>query len=158
MNATDAGYRGAPDFPQIAKALDANSVAISKSIGAVYGPAAAKTFLDGKYMWRDHIRFFVAYTGALAKGDAAGQAKAVASLKTYTPRFGAFLASATGLPLSAVQSDLLGHVFELKAQLDDYAKKSYAKATSEYTAAYDHMFVTADLIAGAIAKLKHLAN
>jgi hypothetical protein len=158
MNATDAGYSGSPAFPKIAKALDANSVAISKSIGTVYGAAAAKTFLDGKFMWRDHIRFFVAYTTALAKGDKAGQAKAVANLKTYTQKFGAFLAGATGLPTSAVQSDLLGHVFELKAQLDDYASKNYAKATSDYTAAYDHMFMTADLVAGAIAKQKHLAN
>ena len=67
MNATNAGVTGSPTFPTIAKALDANSVAISRSIGSVYGPAAAKTFLDGKFMWRDHIRFFVTYTTALAK-------------------------------------------------------------------------------------------
>jgi len=98
MNATDAGYSGSPAFPVIAKALDANSVAISKSIGSIYGPAAANTFLNGKYMWRDHIRFFVNYTTALAKHDMAGQSKAVADLKTYTTKFGAFLATATGLP------------------------------------------------------------
>ena len=69
-----------------------------------------------------------------------------------------FRLTATDLPTSAVQSDLLGHVFELKAQLDDYASKNYAKATSDYTAAYDHMFMTADLVAGAIAKQKHLTN
>jgi hypothetical protein len=158
MNATNAGYIGSPTFPVVAKALDANSVSISKSIGSIYGAAAAKTFLDGKYMWRDHIRFFVAYTTALAKKDNAGQAKAVADLKTYTTKFGAFLAAATGLPAPAVQSDLLGHVFGLKAQLDDYAAKKYAKSTADYTAAYDHMFMTADILAGAIAKQKHLAN
>jgi hypothetical protein len=145
-----------PTFPAIAKSLDANSVAISKSIGSVYGAAAAKTFLDGKFMWRDHIRFFVAYTTALAKKDKAGQAKAVANLKRYTVVFGNFLATATGLPKLAVQNDLLGHVLELKNQLDAYAGKRYAKATTAYSAAYAHMFMTADLVAGAIAKQKNL--
>jgi hypothetical protein len=156
MNATNAGVTGSPTFPSIAKSLDANSVAISKSIGSVYGAAAAKTFLDGKFMWRDHIRFFVAYTTALAKNDKAGQAKAVANLKRYTVVFGNFLATATGLPKLAVQNDLLGHVLELKNQLDAYAGKRYTKAATAYSAAYAHMFMTADLVAGAIAKQKNL--
>ena len=156
MNATNAGVTGSPTFPSIAKSLDANSVAISKSIGSVYGAAAAKTFLDGRFMWRDHIRFFVAYTTALAKKDKAGQAKAVANLKRYTVVFGNFLASATGLPKLAVQNDLLGHVLELKNQLDAYAGKRYMKAATAYSAAYGHMFMTADLVAGAIAKQKSL--
>jgi hypothetical protein len=156
MNATNAGVSGSPTFHAIAKALDANSVAISKSIGSVYGPAAATTFLNGRFMWRDHIRFFVAYTTALAKRDKAGQARAVANLQRYTRVFGDFLATATGLPKLAVRNDLLGHVLELKAQLDAYANKKYAKAAKDYTAAYGHMFVTADLVAGAIAKQKKL--
>jgi hypothetical protein len=156
MNATNAGVTGSPTFPSIAKSLDANSVAISKSIGSVYGAAAAKTFLDGKFMWRDHIRFFVAYTTALAKNDKAGQAKAVANLKRYTVVFGNFLATATGLPKLAVQNDLLGHVLELRNQLDAYAGKRYTKAATAYSAAYAHMFMTADLVAGAIAKQKNL--
>jgi hypothetical protein len=55
-----------------------------------------------------------------------------------------------------VQNDLLGHVLELKNQLDAYAGKRYAKATTAYSAAYAHMFMTADLVAGAIAKQKNL--
>jgi hypothetical protein len=157
MNATDAGVTGARDFPAIAKALDANSVAISKSIGSIYGAKAASTFLNGKDMWRDHIRFFVAYTQALAKHDKGGEARAVANLQAYVRTFGTFLATAVGLPPQEVQSDLLGHVFGLKAQLDDYAAGNYAKAAQDYTGAYDHMFMTADIIAGAIAKQKHLA-
>ena len=74
-------------------------------------------------MWRDHVKFFVAYTGALAKKDMAGQNAAVANLKAYTITFGDFLAT-HGLPKQAVRSDLLGHVFELKNQLDHYAAKS----------------------------------
>jgi hypothetical protein len=157
MAATNAGYSGSAAFPSLAKALDQNSVAISKSIGSVYGAGAAKTFLDGKFMWRDHVRFFVDYTVALAQKDKPGQAKAVANLKTYTVKFGDFLAGATGLPKLAVRNDLLGHVLELKNQLDAYAGKQYGKAAADYRAAYAHMFMTADLVAGAIAKQKGLS-
>jgi hypothetical protein len=157
MNATNAGYSGSPAFGSIAKQLDANSVALSKSIGSIYGAPAGNTFLNGKFMWRDHIRFFVAYTVALAKHDKAGQAKAVANLKTYTVKFGDFLAGATGLPAATLQNDLLLHVLELKAQLDAFAGHKYAKAAALYHDSYDHMFMTGDLLAGAIAKQKGLS-
>jgi hypothetical protein len=156
MNATNAGVTGSKSFPAAAKALDRNSVALSKAIASIYGAKAGRTFLNGKYMWRDHIKFFVAYTVATAKHDAAGQKKAVANLKQYTVTFGNFLAGATGLPKPAVRNDLLGHVLELKGQLDDFAAGNYTKAASDYHAAYNHMFMTADLVAGAITKQKNL--
>ncbi len=156
MNATNAGVTGSKAFPAAAKALDENSVAISKAIGSVYGAKAANVFLNGKDMWRAHINDFVAYTVALSKKDTAGENAAVANLKQYTVTFGKFLAGATGLPVLAVQNDLLGHVLELKQQLDDYAAGDYTKAAADYHAAYNHMFMTADLIAGAIAKQKSL--
>lgn len=156
MNATNQGFSGSRSFTATAAALDRNSVAISRAIGSVYGSAAAKTFLDGKFMWRDHVRFFVDYTVALAKKDTSGQAMAVQSLKRYTVVFGDFLAGATGLPKLAVRNDLLGHVLELKNQLDGYARGRYAAAARTYQQAYGHMFVTADLVAGAIAKQKKL--
>jgi len=152
MNATNLGVTGSKAFPAAAKALDRNSVALSKAIASVYGADAGRTFLNGRFMWRDHVKFFVDYTVALAKKDKAGQAKAVANLKTYTVRFGDFLAGATGLPKLAVRNDLLGHVLELKNQLDAYAAGKYAKAASLYHAAYEHMFMTGDLLAGAIVK------
>jgi hypothetical protein len=156
MNATNAGYAGAKSFPAIAKQLDRNSVALSQAIGSIYGAKAGKTFLNGKFMWRDHIRFFVDYTTAVAKRDAAGQKRAVANLKTYTVKFGDFLAGATGLPKLAVRNDLLGHVLELKNQLDAFAAGKYAKSQSLYHGAFNHMFMTGDLLAGAIAKQKDL--
>ena len=67
-----------------------------------------------------------------------------------------FLATATGLPKPAVKNDLLGHVLELKKQLDDYAAGNFTQAAQDYHAAYNHMFMTADLVAGAIAKQKNL--
>src|SRR3954470_11667758 len=156
MNATNAGVKGSKAFPAAAKALDQNSVALSKTIASVYGAKAGNTFLNGKFMWRAHIKFFVDYTVAVAKKDKAGQAKAVANLKTYTVKFGDFLAGATGLPKPAVRNDLLGHVLELKGQLDAFASGKYPKATMLYHDAYNHMFMTGDLVAGAIAKQKNL--
>ena len=156
MNATNAGVTGSKSFPAAAKALDANSVALSKAIASVYGAKAGRTFLDGRFMWRAHIKFFVDYTVAVAKHDKAGRARAVANLKRYTVTFGNFLAGATGLPKAAVRNDLLGHVLELKGQLDAFAAGKYPKATVLYHNAYNHMFMTGDLVAGAIAKQKHL--
>src|SRR6188768_95911 len=156
MNATNAGVTGSKSFPAAAKTLDNNSVALSKAIASVYGAKAGQTFLNGKFMWRDHIKFFVDYTVATAKKDKAGQTKAVNNLKRYTVVFGDFLAGATGLPKLAVRNDLLGHVLELKGQLDAYANHQYGKAATMYQHAYDHMFMTGDLLAGAIAKQKNL--
>jgi hypothetical protein len=156
MNATNAGVTGSKSFPAAAKALDANSVALSKAIASVYGAKAGRTFLDGPYMWRAHIKFFVDYTVAVAKHDKAGQARAVANLKTYTTTFGNFLAGATGLPKAAVRNDLLGHVLELKAQLDDFHAGNYTKAAKDYDGAFQHMVMTGNLVAGAIAKQQHL--
>lgn len=156
MNATNLGVIGSPAFPAAAKALDRNSVALSKSIAAVYGKPAGNAFLNGKFQWRDHIRFFVDYTVAVAKKDKAGQKKAVANLTRYTVEHGKLLGGATGLPAKAVQDDLLVHVLELKAQLDAYSKGQYAKAATLYQDAYAHMFMTADLLADAISKQKDL--
>ena len=156
MNATNLGVIGSPAFPAAAKALDRNSVALSKSITAVYGKAAGKAFLDGKFQWRAHVGFFVDYTVGLAKKDKAMQNKAVANLKRYTIEHGKLLGGATGLPAKAVTADLLVHVLELKGQVDAYSKKQYAKAASIYQEAYAHMFMTGDLLASAIAKQKDL--
>ena len=156
MNATNLGVTGSKAFPAAAKALDRNSVALSQAIGSIYGAKAGRTFLDGPFMWRAHVKFFVDYTVATAKGDEAAKKKAVANLQTYTVKFGDFLAGATGLPRLAVRNNLLGHVLELKGQLDAYANHQYGKAATMYQHAYDHMFMTGDLLAGAIAKQKNL--
>ena len=152
MRATQRGYDGSPDFAASAAALDRNSVALSKAIASVYGAKAGNVFLNGKNMWRDHIRDFVAYTVALKKHDKAGQARAVASLHAYIASFGTFLAKATGLPVVAVQNDLVTHVQQLKTQIDDYAAGNYTAAYHTFDTAYSHMFMTGDILSAAIVK------
>src|SRR5687767_15729692 len=73
MNATNLGVTGSAAFPAAAKALDKHSVELSKSIAAVYGKKAGNTFLNGKFQWRAHVKFFVDYTVATAKQTRAGQ-------------------------------------------------------------------------------------
>ena len=151
MVATQKGLKGKPDFEAIAAAVDANSVELSEAIGSVYGDDAAKTFLDGKAMWRDHIEFFVAYTTALAKKDKAGQAKAVSDLKGYIEAFSGFLADATDLPQETLRKGITEHVNQLKAQLDAYAAADYEAAYDNERMAYDHMAMTGDTLAAGIA-------
>src|SRR4051794_12949006 len=158
IQATQRGLVGGKDFDAVAKELDNNSVAISKAIGSVYGPAAANQFLNGKNLWRAHIKYFVDYTVATAKHDKAGQKKAVASLMVYIQAQAAFFAKATGLPKQALVNDLTAHVLQLKGQLDAFAEGNYGQAYALTNGAYEHMGMTADLLASAIAKQKHLGS
>ncbi|HST13900.1 MAG TPA: hypothetical protein VLJ44_03485 [Gaiellaceae bacterium] len=158
IQATQRGLVGGKDFNAVAKQLDRNSVAISNAIGSVYGPAAANQFLNGKNLWRAHIKYFVDYTVATAKHDKAGQKKAVANLMVYIQTQAAFFAKATGLPRQALVNDLTAHVLQLKGQLDAFANGNYAQAYTLTNGAYEHMGMTADLLASAIAKQKHLGS
>jgi hypothetical protein len=148
--ATHKGYDGDPDFKQIAAALDANSVALSEVIGAAYGDEAAKQFLDGNLLWRDHIGFFVDYTTALAKKDKAGQQKAVENLTGYAAAFSNFLSGATGLPQDVLQESITSHVMHLKEQIDAYAAGDYKTTYAKMREGYEHMYMTGDTLAAAI--------
>jgi hypothetical protein len=152
MTATQKGFAGDEDFEAIAAALDENSVELSQAIGSVYGDEAAKEFLDGNNMWRDHIGFFVDYTVGLAEKDNAAQQQAVDNLTVYIETFSSFLATATELPQAALRESITEHVMQLKGQIDAYAAGDYEKAYSLFRQAYDHMVMTGDTLAEAIVK------
>jgi ketosteroid isomerase-like protein len=152
MLATQKGLSGDADFEAIAGALDQNGVELSEAIGSVYGDEAAEQFLNGPSLWRDHIKFFVDYTVALAKKDKAGQQEAVDNLTGYTGAFSGFLAQATGLPQDALQEGVTQHVMQLKGQLDAYAAGDYDEAYRLFREAYRHMIMTGDTLAGAIVE------
>ena len=156
--ATQAGVSGGKNFPALAKQLDRNSVEISKAIGSLYGAAAAKQFLNGKNLWRSHINNFVQYTVATAKGDKAGQKKAVTSLLAYVQTQAAFFAKATGLPKQAVVNDLTAHILQLKGALDSYHAKQYGKTFQLVHGSYGHMFMTGADLAGGIANRRGSAS
>lgn len=152
MLATQKGYDGAPDFEAVAAALDENGVELSQAIGSVYGDEAARQFLDGPALWRDHIGFFVDYTIGLAKKDKAAQQEAVENLTGYTGAFSGFLAEATGLPQDALQESTMEHVMQLKGQIDAYAAGNHEEASRLFRQAYEHMIMTGDALADAIVK------
>ncbi|MDQ3823641.1 MAG: hypothetical protein M3321_10440 [Actinomycetota bacterium] len=150
--ATQRGLQGGKEFPAIAAKLDENSVQLGNAIGSVYGRAARNQFLNGPFMWRAHIRFFVDYTTAKAKNDAAGQRRAVGNLRTYVGATSNFFAKATGLPQRALAASITTHVMQLKGQLDAFATGNYARSYRLSRAAYAHMFMTGDALSGAIAQ------
>jgi hypothetical protein len=143
------GSRGG-EFKDAAGALDANSVALSRAIGSVYGDGAESAFLA---LWRKHIGFLVDYTNGLAKRDKGMQDKAVKDLIGYADDFGAFLASANpNLPKDVVAGLVRTHVVGLKAVVDAQAKGDWSTAYSRLREAARHMQMIADPLAGAISK------
>jgi uncharacterized protein YmfQ (DUF2313 family) len=134
------------------KALDANSVALSKAIGSVY-PDAEKPFLAS---WRQHIGFFVNYTLGKATKNDKQIAKAKADLDKYRTSFGELINSVVPeLPADAVAEELKPHVASLYAAIDaSVAGKPGYQA--KLTMAAGHMLMTADVLAGGIAQNKGL--
>ena len=149
MNATNLGVTGSKAFPAAAKALDRNSVAISKAIGSVYGAGAEQAFLP---LWRKHIGFFVDYTQGAAAKDRAKQDRAVADLVAYTQDFGAFLQSANPkLPKATVAELVKTHALTLKAVVDAQASMDAGAAYWALEEAAAHMQMIADPVAAALA-------
>ncbi|MBA3943823.1 MAG: LPXTG cell wall anchor domain-containing protein [Herpetosiphonaceae bacterium] len=150
-SATDAALNGRTDeFKAAAASLDANSVALSKSIGSVYGTDAENAFLP---LWRKHIGFFVDYTQAVAAKDAAKKDMATKNLIQYGQDFGAFINSANpNLPKQAVADLLAPHVMTLNAVIDAQAVKDYPTVYTDLRKAYTHMDMVASALAGGIAK------
>jgi cytochrome c556 len=137
------------EFKAAAGTLDANSKALSDSIGSVYGDAAGKQFLA---LWRKHIGFFVDYTKGKATKDKAVVAKALKDLDGYRAEFGAFIASANpNLPADAVADELTPHIATLTAAIDS-AVAGKADVFDKLRAAADHMPMTAEVLAGGIVK------
>jgi hypothetical protein len=144
LGGREAAFKGAVG------GLDANSIDISKAIGAVYGADAEKAFLP---LWRKHIGFLVDYTTGAATKDKAKQDKAVSDLVGYSQDFGAFLSSANpNLPKGAVADLLKGHILILKDVVDAQAAGDWPKAYAATRSAYHHMQMIGDPLAAAIAK------
>jgi hypothetical protein len=138
------------EFQAAAGALDANSVAVARAIGSVYGADTEKAFLP---LWRKHIGFAVDYTTGVATGDQARQDKAVNDLIGYTQDFGAFLSSANpNLPKSVVADLVKHHVVTLKEVIDAQGAKDYPRAWMGARTAAGHMQMIADPLAEAIVK------
>ena len=149
--ATGAALGGrTAEFTAAAAALDANSVAIAKAVGSVYGADAEAAFLP---LWRRHIGFVVDYTTGLATKDSPKQQKAVNALLGYTNDLAAFLSSANpNLPKAAVADLVKGHILSLKAAIDAQAAGDQPMAFMKLREAAAHMQMIGDPVAAAIAR------
>ncbi|GIX12652.1 MAG: hypothetical protein KatS3mg118_0611 [Paracoccaceae bacterium] len=120
------------------------------AIGLVYGDGAKEAFLP---LWRRHIGFFVDYTTATIRQDAAGRRKAVDELMRYAEDFGAFLNAANpNLPVEAVAALVREHAVTLTAAIDAQANQDWPKAYELQRKAAAHMQMISDALAGAIVK------
>ncbi len=141
-----------PAVKQAVMALDANSVALSKALGAAY-PAAEAPFLAS---WRQHIGFFVNYTLGKATKNAAMVAKAKSDLDGYRTNFGQLINSVVPeLPADAVANELKPHVASLFAAIDAQVAGDPQQFALLATAA-GHMPGTAAILAKGIAANKKL--
>jgi hypothetical protein len=158
-NALDTAVRNKGDLedPQVVgavKALDANSVALAKTLGSVY-PEAEKPFLAS---WRQHIGFFVDYTLGKATENDKQIAKAKADLDAYRTSFGELINSVIPeLPADAVAEELVPHVDSLFAAIDASVagKPDYQTKLSE---AASHMPMTAAVLTSGIVANKNIAS
>lgn len=96
-------------------ALDTNSVALSKVIGAAY-PAAQAPFLAS---WRQHVGFLVEYTLGRYTRNAGRVASAKADLDGFRSSFGKLLNDLVPeLPAEDMASELKPHVARLLTAID----------------------------------------
>ena len=107
VDATQTALLGGKSFDAKGAELQANTDDLAAAIGSLYGDAAKQAFAN---QWNAHNGYFVNYTVATAKDDAAGKQKAVDGLTAYTKNSARFLAGATGLPADAVTAQLAMHV------------------------------------------------
>jgi hypothetical protein len=142
-----------PQTTAAVQALDDNTVELGKAIGSIYGNGAQAMFLK---MWRAHIGFFINYAKGIATGDDSLVTKAGHQLAGYRQQFGTFLGTATGLPPSAVSSDLQGHITSLEAAIKAILTKD-PSAAAKVAEAQAHMSGTAAVLAAAIADQQHLS-
>ena len=156
-NALDTAVKQKGDLkdPQVVgavKALDANSVALAKTLGSVY-PDAEKPFLAS---WRQHIGFFVDYTLGKATKNDKQVAKAKADLDAYRTSFGELINSVVPeLPADAVAEELIPHVDTLFAAIDASVAGKPDYQTKLATAA-DHMPMTAAVLTSGIVANKKI--
>lgn len=150
--ATRAGFDGDASFAAAAGALGKNTQSLSDAVGSVYGEEAGAQF---KKIWESHIGFFVDYTVAAKKGDAAGMKQAVDNLGGYVEEIATFLSGANeNLPKEAVKMLITEHVSLLKATVDAHGAGKYADSYAKEQETITQVHTVADAIAGAIVKQK----
>lgn len=137
------------DLEPPAEALEENSLELARAFGTVYGDDAQRRFLE---LWRQHISFFVDFTGAAAAGDQAGMSEARQALDGYRTAFATFLNEINpNLSRQEVEEDFGVHVDSLLAAIQAQAAGEPGRVVKLREAA-GHMTDTALYLATGIAR------
>lgn len=156
--ATGAALRGdQAGFEGFAAALngptESNTSDLVSAVTSAYGADVGKAF-DGLWRSEAHIPAVIAYTQAIAKDDKAGADKAVADMISYAKTFGVTMNSVNkNLPAAAVEESVKMHITTLKAVIDAQKAGDQPAVYRNLRLAYHHMGTTAEVLAGATAKM-----
>ncbi len=145
-----AGYLGTPMYQPWASVLSQNTASLSAAIGSVYGAQAGQKF---QVMWQGHITDFVNYVVATKENNTTAQSAAKSALEQYKTQFAAFLASANPHFNATILADSLQvHVNQLLATFTAFVGGQETTATTDFTMAYQHMFMDGDYLASGIVQ------
>jgi hypothetical protein len=153
--ATGAALRGAEaknEYDAYAALLNQNGVELGNLVGAAFGDPA-KTAFNG--IWSAHNGYFVDYTVGVATNDEAKKTQAVSDLTTkYVPQFSDLVATATGLPVTAITPLVTEHVTGTKAIVDAQGAKNYTAEYAAIRSAFAHMAMLGNPLAQGVSKQK----
>jgi uncharacterized membrane-anchored protein YhcB (DUF1043 family) len=148
--AVDAALDGNADASALSTALIANGNDIGAAVGSVYGTAAQKQF---DAIWLIHLQQFVAYAVADKEGNTTAMQTALNTIQSqYTIPISKLLGGATGLPVSAVQTDLSSHIAMTATMIDDHVKGNYTAEASQLNMANTGIANIFSTLAEAIVK------
>lgn len=137
------------DFTAMGRAVNGNTLDLTKAIDGLFGAKAAAGFQS---QWADHVDELMQYTSSTVKGDAKSQQAARVKLRSFETDFSTFLNAATQnrLGQKALAQAFVGHDRMLLAEIDAYAAKDYPQAHELADQTYNEMYTVAGQLASAI--------
>ena len=151
VEAQRATFAGASQFQAAAAQVNANTVALSKAMGALVGPAKATEF---QRAWANHVEGLMAYTAAVAVNDQADKAAAKQNLDGFAERLALYFSEIVKNVLAAdpLTKAITAHDQHLIDQVEAYAAKDYPKAQQMELEGYGQMLGVANLLMDAIQR------
>jgi hypothetical protein len=151
ISAQRATFAGAPQFRAAAAQVNANTIALTKGMGAIVGPRKAAEFQSA---WAGHVEGLLAYTAAVAGNDQAAEATARQNLDAFAARLALYFSDIVRkeLPVQPLTQAITAHDRHLTDHVDAYAAKRYDQALELEREGYLQMLEVADTLIGAIQK------
>lgn len=150
LDVTRAIVDGAPqaELDGALSAQTANAVAIAGAVGSIYGEEAQATITE---QFVEHIEQSNAYASAVAAGDEAAKAEALAELREYLTDISGFFSGAIEtLPQDAVYALLEEHENLLNSSIEAYNDGDFTRSYELEREALAQVSGIADALAGGI--------